>query len=330
MHDNSYSIFFDNFNFTLNEIFSGPFSYTTEALHNQFDIYRSNNNTTPSDCNGSLLCSSSSLMDREGWSYAGSILACANAEVVSNTSGHPIVLVEIPQHEECVVKNTLLQTSFKGVYGPISFITMNRIASTSNILSFKCSIDRRTTLGETIKGDAQHQNVINDRYVRQFGFLPLVQYQFSFYSGSGHLQNPDMVDWISEAHQIVSKSKQFNNQSSRIPVPSGLNISNWHRYLVNYDLSIFCEYLQYGFPLNVDYENFQPITKVTNHASALKTLQMRFHTKPLWGPCLNPLLKLHTILPYSLERSRMEVPESLLTFLGLWVLALTNLSLMTC
>ena len=66
MHDNSYSIFFDNFNFTLNEIFSGPFSYTTEALHNQFDIYRSNNNTTPSDCNGSLLCSSSSLMDREG------------------------------------------------------------------------------------------------------------------------------------------------------------------------------------------------------------------------------------------------------------------------
>ena len=69
---------------------------------------------------------------------------------------------------------------------------------------------------------------------------------------------------------MLANLKQFNYQSSCIPVPSGLNISNWRRYLVNYDLSILCEYLQYGFPLNVDYENFQPITKVTNHASALK------------------------------------------------------------
>ena len=84
---------------------------------------------------------------------------------------------------------------------------MNRVASTSNILSFKCSIDRRTTLGEITKGGSQHQNMTNDRYVRQFGFLPLMQYQFSFYSGSGHLQTPDMVDWISEAHQIVSEFK---------------------------------------------------------------------------------------------------------------------------
>ena len=244
-------------------------------------------------------------------------------------------MVEIPQHEECVVKNTLLQTSFKGVYGPISFITMNRIASTSNILSFKCSIDRRTTLGETIKGDAQHQNMINDRYVRQFVFLPLVQYQFSFYSGSGHLQNPDMVDWISEAHQIVSKSKQFNNQSSRIPVPSGLNISNWHRYLVNYDLSILCEYLQYGFPLNVDYENFQPITKVTNHASALKNPEAvdkyfadEISHKAIVGPLPESPFKVTHYSPL-LTRAKSDGGTRVIVDLS-WPLALTNLSLMTC
>ena len=78
-----------------------------------------------------------------------------------------------------------------------------------------------------------------------------------------------MVQWIAEAHQLVRKSKKFNYQSSRIPVPSGLNIDNWRRYLVDYDLSILCEYLQYGFPLNVNYNSFQPVTKITNHASAL-------------------------------------------------------------
>ena len=110
MHDNSYSIFFNNnnFNSTLNEIFSGAFSYITEVLHNELDIYMSGNDTIPCDCNGSLLCSSPSLVDGEGWSYAGSILACANAEVVSDISGHPSVLVEITQREECVVKSTLL------------------------------------------------------------------------------------------------------------------------------------------------------------------------------------------------------------------------------
>ena len=78
-----------------------------------------------------------------------------------------------------------------------------------------------------------------------------------------------MVQWITEAHQLVRKSKQFNYQSSRIPVPSGLNIDNWRCYLVDYDLSILCEYLQCGFPLNVNYDSFQTVTKITNHASAL-------------------------------------------------------------
>ena len=62
-------------------------------------------------------------------------------------------------------------------------------------------------------------------------------------------------------------------QAARKPVPSDLNITNWCRYLVNYDLSILCEYLHYGLPLNVNYEQFKPVTKVTNHASALRNLE---------------------------------------------------------
>ena len=121
-----------------------------------------------------------------------------------------------------------------------------------------------------IEGWSQCQSARSNKYCRQFGFLPLNQYQFSSYDGGDHLQTPDMVEWITRAHQTVKKSKQLNYQSSRVPVPSGLNINNWRLYLVNCDLSILCEYLQYGFPLNVDYHNFQPITRVTNHASALR------------------------------------------------------------
>ena len=235
---------------------------------------------------------SSSLVDREGCLQVSCLLALSNNEVFSDISGHPSVLVEIPQHEECVVKNNLLQTSFKGVYGSSSFIIHHKFASTSNILSPNNLVDRRTTLGDMIEGWSKCQSACSNKYCRQFGFLPLIQYQLSSYDGGGHLQTPDMVKWITRAHQSVKKSKQFNYQSSHIPVPSGLNINNWHRYLVNYDLSILCEYLQYGFPLNVDYHNFQPITRVTNHASALRNpeaVDKYFADKILYKAIVGPL-----------------------------------------
>ena len=54
-----------------------------------------------------------------------------------------------------------------------------------------------------------------------------------------------MVEWITKVHGAVSESRPFNYQAVHIPVPSALNITNWHCYLVNYDLSILCEYYLY-------------------------------------------------------------------------------------
>ena len=271
IHENLHPTFLDssNLSYTFNALINDAFSHFQHTLWEEFDILSICNHSISYDGDGLSSHISPSLVDREGCLQVSCVLALSSNEVLSNTSGHPSVLVEIPQHEEYVVKNALFQNSFKGVYGSVAFIR-NKFASTSNAFSPNDVTNRRAALGSVIKDWSRCHSARGDKYCRQFGFLPLIQYQFSSYKGGGHLQTPDMVEWITKAHQSVKKYRQFNYQSSRIPVPSGLNIDNWRRYLVDYDLSILCEYLQYGFPLNVDYDNFHPITRVTNHASALR------------------------------------------------------------
>ena len=271
IHDNLYTTSFDGSDFShiFNVLVNDTPSHFQHSLWGKSSMFSLCNHSNGYGNDDSYSYNSSSLVDREGGLQGGSVLAISDDEDLSNTNGQPGVLVEIPQHEECVVKNTVLQTSFKGAYGSVAFI-IDKFTSTSNTFSPNSLKDRRAVLGDRVEGCHQHHSIIAGQYCRRFGFLPLIQYQFSSYKGSGYLQTSDMVQWITEAHQAVRKSKQFNYQSSRIPVPSGLNIDNWRRYLVGYDLSILCEYLQYGFPLNVDYDNFQSVTRITNHASALR------------------------------------------------------------
>ena len=77
-----------------------------------------------------------------------------------------------------------------------------------------------------------------------------------------------MVEYVKQSNEMVRKTKCFNYQQARIRVPSSLNIHNWRGYLNNYDLKFLCDYLEFGFPLNTDYELFQFNEKVTNHPSA--------------------------------------------------------------
>ena len=81
-----------------------------------------------------------------------------------------------------------------------------------------------------------------------------------------------MVQWVTKANTIVEKSGKFNYQEARIAVPSGLNICNWRRFLCDYDIPILCEYLEFGFPLNIDYKIFCFNTVVRNHESALRSI----------------------------------------------------------
>ena len=87
-------------------------------------------------------------------------------------------------------------------------------------------------------------------------FFHLKMINLTPFVGSQEIQNTDMVEYIKQSNEIVRKTKCFNYQQARIKVPSSLNIRNWRRYLKNYDLQILCDYLEFGFPLNIDYDLF--------------------------------------------------------------------------
>ena len=110
-------------------------------------------------------------------------------------------------------------------------------------------------------------------YVREFGFLPLEMIRIKIQQNNEVLQEPDMCRWIHIAQEQVERSKDCNYQRGRIPVPSGLNIYNWRNYLKHYDFQILCEYLQFGFPLGIDYHLLQFNNHVTNHPSAFQYSQ---------------------------------------------------------
>ena len=52
---------------------------------------------------------------------------------------------------------------------------------------------------------------------------------------------------------MVEEAGQSNYKDARIGVSSGLNIYNWRRFLKDYDIPILCEYIEFGFLLNIAY-----------------------------------------------------------------------------
>ena len=111
------------------------------------------------------------------------------------------------------------------------------------------------TRNNTIQGGSHYYTQLLDelhgvravntyKYVRSFGFMLLQDVVFPQYTGRKQLKANDLVQWVKEANAMVEKSGQF------IPV--------------------LCEYLEFGFPLNIDYSIFYFNSDVKNHASALR------------------------------------------------------------
>ena len=51
-------------------------------------------------------------------------------------------------------------------------------------------------------------------------------------------------------------------------MPSGLIIPAWQVVLQDYDIPVLIQYLQFGFPMGVDYDIFQFKKFAKNHRSA--------------------------------------------------------------
>ena len=119
------------------------------------------------------------------------------------------------------------------------------------------------TVNQVVYGGSQCE------VIREFGFMPntisippalQVSTDFHYTLNKG----------IKKIHQAVKAYNVPNYKGARIPVISGLKIDMWRYILKNYDLQIIGDYLQYGFPLNVDRSNFKHNYNVANHASALR------------------------------------------------------------
>ena len=82
-----------------------------------------------------------------------------------------------------------------------------------------------------------------------------------------------MKSCVREAHTVVKNTGLSNYIQARVTVPSGLCIDKWRTYLQHYDLKIVCGYLQFGFPVNIDYSLFTFVEEAVNHPSAMKNTE---------------------------------------------------------
>ena len=72
---------------------------------------------------------------------------------------------------------------------------------------------------------------------------------------------------------------------------SGLNIPMWRYILKDYNLPIIGDYLQFGFPINIDFRIFEYNMETVNHKSALQRNQgvdKYFTTKVNKGAMVGP------------------------------------------
>ena len=65
----------------------------------------------------------------------------------------------------------------------------------------------------------------------------------------------------------VAPTGEFNYKSARVPVPSGLNVDAWKRYLEDYRDPNLVQFLEFGWPINFD-RHSPLVPTFENHASA--------------------------------------------------------------
>ena len=61
----------------------------------------------------------------------------------------------------------------------------------------------------------------------------------------------DVLILILDVHDFVTQTGEPNYLVARVPVPSALNISTWGKLLQDYEDSVVCDFLEFGWPVVV-------------------------------------------------------------------------------
>ena len=95
---------------------------------------------------------------------------------------------------------------------------------------------------------------------------------------------------MEKTHQQVISYGVPNYKGARICVPSTLNVKAWRQLVTNYDYRILAEYIEFGFPMNIDYNKFIPNTHIVNQSANCrpegvnKYLQVETNKQAMLGP----------------------------------------------
>ena len=136
---------------------------------------------------------------------------------------------------------------------------------------------------------------------RQYGFIPYTLPVIDHFEVGETIQFKPTAQWL---NTITTKVRQYgvaNYKGARIPVMSDLKVYNWRYLIKNYDYKILAEYIQFGFPLAIDYGKFSYNTNVSNHFSAMcrekgvdKYFQIETSKNAILGPFDNkPFEEMH-------------------------------------
>ena len=119
--------------------------------------------------------------------------------------------------------------------------------------------------------DVYHSFKISETsaFIQEFGVLVKFQEPRTFATGRTYVHFTNLKEWVVRAHILLKNSGLPNYLQCRLPVPSELNILNWRIFLKNYSYSILCEYLEFGFSLNIDYNKLIFQNNANNHNSAI-------------------------------------------------------------
>ena len=103
---------------------------------------------------------------------------------------------------------------------------------------------------------------------RSYGFIPLVIPEYYCTTEGSQPGFEPTEQWLQKIHKQVNTYGVPNYKGARIRVPSTLNVKAWRQLVENYDYKILAEYIEFGFPMNIDYNKFTPNTQIINHKSA--------------------------------------------------------------
>ena len=148
---------------------------------------------------------------------------------------------------------------YLGETGPISSYGHN-----NSLIELDESKFVNDTINQVVCGEVQNE------VIREFGFIPnniAIQRSLQVPTDFQYTLNKE---GISKLHLAVKAYNVPNYKGARILVISGLKLQMWRYILKDYDRQVIGDYLQYGFPLNVDGINFKYNQNVVNHASSLR------------------------------------------------------------